>query len=81
MGRFRIISFYVAVSALGLGLLIALLDVWEIIDIDGLTWKIFASLSLLLVAALLAMLIDRLFGYPGTTPASPSPNEVTPEHR
>lgn len=56
------ISFYVAVSALVLGLVVGLLDIWEIIEINDITSKIFLSSLLLLVTGLLGMLVDRLLG-------------------
>lgn len=58
----RKVSFYVAVSALVLGLVVGLLDIWEIIEINDITSKIFLSSLLLLVTGLLGMLVDRLLG-------------------
>lgn len=62
MPTFRQICFYTAVVALVSGLTIGLLDIWDIIDVESLTLKIFLSSSLLLVTALLGLLVDRLFG-------------------
>ncbi|HQR95393.1 MAG TPA: hypothetical protein PLF09_02200 [Thiotrichales bacterium] len=62
MPTFRQICFYTAVVALVSGLTIGLLDIWDIIDVENLTLKIFLSSTLLLVTALLGLLVDRLFG-------------------
>lgn len=62
MPSFKQICFYTAVVALVSGLTIGLLDIWDIIDVENLTLKIFLSSTLLLVTALLGLLIDRLFG-------------------
>lgn len=62
MPSFRQICFYIAVAALVLGLTIGLLDIWDIIDVENLTLKIFLSSTLLLVTAMLGLLVDRLFG-------------------
>lgn len=62
MPSFRQICFYIAVAALVSGLTIGLLDIWDIIDVENLTFKIFLSSTLLLVTAMLGLLVDRLFG-------------------
>lgn len=62
MPSFRQICFYIAVAALVSGLTIGLLDIWDIIDVENLTLKIFLSSTLLLVTAMLGLLVDRLFG-------------------
>ena len=62
MPTFRQICFYTAVMALVSGLVVGLLDIWEIIDVEDLTAKIFLSSVLLLVTALLGLMVDRLFG-------------------
>jgi len=59
---FRKVCFYTAVVALVAGLSVGLLDIWDVIDVEELTYKIFMSSTLLLVAALLGLMVDRLFG-------------------
>jgi len=62
MITFRKICFYTAVAALVTGLTVGLLDIWEVIDVEDLTYKVFMSSTLLLVAALLGLMVDRMFG-------------------
>jgi hypothetical protein len=62
MPTFRQLCFYTAVSALVIGLTVGLLDIWEIIYVEDLTFKIFMSSTLLLVTALLGLMVDRMFG-------------------
>jgi hypothetical protein len=50
------------VTAVVVGLVVGLLDIWDIIYVEDLTFKIFMSSTLLLVAALLGLMIDRMFG-------------------
>jgi len=62
MITFRKICFYTAVAALVTGLTVGLLDIWEVIYVEDLTYKVFMSSTLLLVAALLGLMVDRMFG-------------------
>jgi hypothetical protein len=62
MITFRKICFYTAVTALVTGLTVGLLDIWEVIYVEDLTYKVFMSSTLLLVAALLGLMVDRMFG-------------------
>jgi hypothetical protein len=62
MFTFRKICFYTAVAALVTGLTVGLLDIWEVIYVEDLTYKVFMSSTLLLVAALLGLMVDRMFG-------------------
>jgi hypothetical protein len=62
MITFRKICFYTAVAALVTGLTVGLLDIWEVITVEDLTYKVFMSSTLLLVAALLGLMVDRMFG-------------------
>jgi hypothetical protein len=62
MFTFRKICFYTAVAALVTGLTVGLLDIWEVITVEDLTYKVFMSSTLLLVAALLGLMVDRMFG-------------------
>lgn len=62
MPTFRQVCFYIAVAALAVGLLVGLLDIWDIIEVEDLTAKIFMSSTLLLVTAVLGLMVDRLFG-------------------
>ncbi len=62
MFTFRKICFYTAVAALVTGLAVGLLDIWEVITVEDLTYKVFMSSTLLLVAALLGLMVDRMFG-------------------
>jgi hypothetical protein len=62
MFTFRKICFYTAVAALVTGLTVGLLDIWEVITVEDLTYKVFMSSTLLLVAALLGLMVDRKYG-------------------
>jgi hypothetical protein len=62
MITFRQICFYTAVAALVTGLTLGLLDIWEVITVEDITYKVFMSSTLLLVAALLGLMVDRMFG-------------------